>query len=61
MAKKKYNIDVVFSTSVYVSVMAKDLDEAMDKAEYKASKEFRDLLDDGLLGASDFTCEAQTP
>lgn len=58
---KTYTIDVLFSTSISVEVRAKDKDDAMDKAEYKAAEEFRDLLDKGMLGTSDFFCEAQIP
>ena len=61
MRKKKYNMEVVFSTSVFVDVMATDLDDARDKAEWEADLIFSDQLDKGLLGTSDFTCEAQTP
>ena len=61
MAKKKFKIEVVFSTPVYVTVLASDKYEAMDLAEDKASVEFERLLNDGLLGTSDFTYEAQTP
>ena len=58
---RKYTIDVLFSTSIPVIVRAKDEDDAMAEAEYKASEQFRELLDKGLLGASDFDCEAQQP
>lgn len=62
MAKnKKFNVEVVFSTSILVPVYAEDADEAMDKAEYKASEIFEKQLNNGLYGASDFDCEAQTP
>ena len=61
MAKKKYSISVVFTTTIDVNVKAEDLDEAMGKAEDKASKEFENLLNEGYLGTSDFTCEAQEP
>ena len=61
MNKKLYEIEVVVSTSIYVSVEAEDVDEAMDIAEYQASKKFEDKLYGGLLEASDFYCEAQTP
>lgn len=59
--KKKYEIEVVFSTSIYVNVEAEDKYDAMDIAEDLAAEEFRDKLDSGLLGTSDFDCEAQTP
>jgi hypothetical protein len=52
---------VVFSTSVYAKVRASDKYEAMDLAEDQASKEFEKLLNDGLLGTSDFSYEVQTP
>ena len=61
MKKKKYNIEVVFSTPVYVTVEAEDVCEAMDEAEYQASQIFISNLNEGLLGQSDFYCEAQTP
>lgn len=61
MSKKKFKMEVVFSTSVYVTVSAKDLDEARELAEEKASEEFEEDLNDGLYGSSDFTCEVQTP
>ena len=61
MKKKKYTIEVVFSTPITVNVEAKDLDEAMDIAEYEADLTFSDLLDNGMLGTSDFDCCAQTP
>lgn len=59
--KKKYEIEVVFSTSIYVNVEGSDIDDAMETAEYHASKKFEDRLNSGLLGTSDFYCEAQTP
>ena len=58
---RKYNVDVVFSTTVSATVWANSKADAMDKAERKASDEFRDLLDKGYLGTSDFTYEAQEP
>lgn len=61
MAKKKYHISVVFTTTIETDVRAEDLDDAMAEAECKTTEDFRKLLDDGLLGVSDFTCEAQTP
>ena len=61
MRKKKYTVEVVFSTSLFVDVMAKDVDDAKDKAELEADLQFSDQLDRGLLGTSDFSCEAQTP
>ena len=61
MTKKSYTIEVVFSTSVYATVRASNKYEAMDLAEDQASKEFEKLLNDGLLGTSDFSYEAQTP
>ena len=61
MAKKKYSIYVVFTTTIDVDVKAEDLDDAMAEAEDKASKEFEKLLNEGYLGTSDFTCEAQMP
>ena len=64
MAKSKIrteNIEVLFIYPLTVKVRAADLDTAMDKAEEKAAEEFRELLDKGMLGSSDFYCEAQTP
>lgn len=61
MRKKKYTIEVVFSTPITVNVEAQDVDEAMEIAEYEADLTFSDLLDRGLLGTSDFDCSAQTP
>ena len=61
MRKKKYTVEVVFSTSLFVDVMAKDVDDAKDKAELEADLQFSDQLDRGLLGTSDFSCEAQEP
>ena len=57
----EYEVEVVFSTSVFVTVMAEDADEAMDTAEFEATKLFRRKLNDGALGVSDFDCEAQEP
>lgn len=59
--KKEYEIEVLFSTPIYVKVEAKDVDEAMEYAEQDATEIFQDQLDGGLLGVSDFDCEAQTP
>lgn len=59
--KKEYEIEVMFSTPIYVKVEAEDVDEAMEYAEQDATEIFRDQLDRGLLGVSDFDCEAQTP
>ena len=61
MAKKKYHISVVFTATIETDVMAEDLDDAMAEAEDKASEEFEKLLNEGYLGTSDFTCEAQMP
>ena len=59
--KKEYEIEVMFSTPIYVKVEARDLDDAMAYAEQDATEIFREQLDRGLLGISDFDCEAQTP
>lgn len=59
--KKKYYIPVVFTMTIETEVKAEDLDDAMSEAEDKATEEFRELLDTGYLGTSDFTCEAQEP
>lgn len=61
MKPDKYTIEVMFSMPITVTVYATDEDDAMDKAEYKASEQFRDQINAGLLGAADFYCEAQTP
>lgn len=46
MAKTKtYHIEVLFTLPVMVTVKAEDLDDAFDKAEVKASEEFRENLD----------------
>ena len=56
--KKKYRMGVVFGHTIMLDVRAKDLDDARDKAEYEASQIFRNLLDEGMLGTSDFSYEA---
>ena len=61
MAKKKFKIEVVFSTPVYVTVLASNKYDAMDIAEVDATEVFRKNLDEGMLGVSDFYCEVQTP
>jgi hypothetical protein len=58
---KKYNVDVVFSTTISYIIWSNSKADAMEKAENKAAEEFRDLLDNGYLGTSDFTYEAQEP
>ena len=59
MARKKtYRIGVVFGHTIELEVKAKNLEEAKDKAETEASEEFGELLNDGLLGTSDFSYEA---
>jgi len=62
MKKKEntYTIEVVFSTPVIVTVLAEDFDEAMDTAEWEATKIFQEMIDSGKLGIADFDCEAQT-
>lgn len=62
MKKKEntYTIEVVFSTPVTVTVLAEDFDEAMDTAEWEATKIFQEMIDSGKLGTADFDCEAQT-
>ena len=59
--KHVFTIDVMFSLSIPVKVKACNYVDALDIAETEAAEQFRDLLDKGLLGASDFDCEAQTP
>lgn len=49
---------MVFGHTIMLDVKAADLDEARDKAEYEASRIFRNLLDDHMLGMSDFNYEA---
>lgn len=61
MKEKKYSIPVVFTTTIDVNVKVEDLDDAMAEVEDKASEEFEKLLNEGYLGTSDFTCEAQMP
>ena len=61
MKRRNYKMEVVFSTSVFVDVIASDINDAKDKAEWEADLLFSDKLDKGLLGTSDFSCEAQTP
>ena len=61
MAKRKYQIEVLFSTPVYVTVKANDVYDAMAIAEVDATEVFRKNLDEGMLGVSDFYCEVQTP
>lgn len=61
MKERTYEVEVVFSTSIFVSVTAEDVDEAMDLAEYEAAKKFEDKLYSNALEASDFDYEAQTP
>lgn len=63
MKKKEnsYTIEVVFSTPVTVTVLAEDVDEAMDTAEWEATKVFQEMIDSGTLEIADFNCEAQTP
>ena len=60
-SKEKYEIEVLFITPINVTVKAEDADEAMDLAESEATEIFKENLDKGLLGVSDFYCEAQTP
>lgn len=61
MKENTYEIEVVFAIPIVVSVKAEDIEEAMETAEYHASKKFKDKLDGGELEASDFYCEAQMP
>ena len=56
--KKKYSMGVVFGHTIFIDVKASDIDEARDKAEYEASKIFKNLLDDGMFGMKDFDYEA---
>ena len=59
MAKKKnYVMGVNFTTTIYVTVKASDIDEARELAETDASSEFEEKLNDGMLGTSDFDYEA---
>ena len=59
--KKKYTIEVVFSTPITVNVEAEDLDDAMALAEYEADLTLSDMLDNKMLCTGDFDCCAQTP
>lgn len=58
MERRKYDMAVDFTTTLYVTVYASDIDDAKDKAELKASEEFEENLNEGLLGSSDFYCNA---
>lgn len=58
MAKKKeYEVGVSFTTTLYVTVSAYNLDHARELAEEEASEEFEEQLNDGLFGSSDFSCK----
>ena len=49
---------VNFTATIYVDVVAEDIDDARELAEEKASTEFEESLNDGMLGSSDFAYEA---
>ena len=61
MSKKKYTIPVNFTTTIDVKIEAEDVEDAMDEAEYEASKIFSKLFTEGTLEPSDFVAEAQEP
>ena len=61
MKESEYEIEVVFSTSVYIPVKAFDTQTAMEKAEDEAYDKFNKMLQSGELGSGDFYYEAQTP
>lgn len=62
MAKtKNYDIEVLCSTIINVSVKAEDLDHAMGEAEYQAGREFLRRLLNNEYKLEDFYFEAQTP
>lgn len=58
---KEYIISVNFTTTYEVTVEAEDETEARDFAGTQATEIFREELDEGLLGVSDFICEPQEP
>ena len=55
---KNYKIGVVFGHTIVLDVRAKNLEAAKDKAEYEASEIFEELLNEGMLGTSDFAYQA---
>ena len=58
---KEYIIPVNFTTTYQITVEAEDETEARDLAGEQSTKIFREELDKGLLGVSDFVCEPQEP
>lgn len=61
MSKSEYDVEVVVSIPINVTVRAYGKDEAMDIAENMAYDIFKEDLVSGDLKAGDFNYEAQTP
>lgn len=59
--KESYLIPVNFTITYTMSVIARNETAAKEKAEKNATELFEDDLNEGLLGTSDFACEAQDP
>ena len=58
---KEYIIPVNFITTYQITVEAEDETEARDLAGTQVTEIFREELDEGLLGVSDFVCDPQEP
>lgn len=58
---KEYTIPVNFTTTYWTTVEAEDETRAKELAEEQATAEFEEDLNEGMLGTSDFACEAQDP
>ena len=56
---KVYTIPVNFTTTYQITVEAKNETEAMALVATQVTEIFREELDKGLLGVSDFVCELQ--
>ena len=61
MSKTEYDVEVVFSISIPITVRANSVEEAMDRAEFLAAQQFEKDLNNGMYGINDFDYEAQTP
>lgn len=61
MKLHKYDVEVVFSTPVTVTVQAEDEEDAMAEAEYQAQRVFATMMAEGSLYPRDFDCNAQCP
>ena len=61
MRKYEYDVEVVFSVPINVTVKANDKYEAMDIAEDMAYDIFKKEFSEGKIVFSDFDYEAQTP